>query len=87
MHLKTEERKLVHPAHQRLCSENLQGNWGVDLPEPVLDSRGMIFVLLAEQEPNEFRVAHFVFGMVHTVGTFDASRDRSAEYSLDHTRR
>lgn len=67
---------------------NFRNEWeSINLPEPIFDSRGMIFVLLAQQEPDEFRVAHLVFGMVHTGRTFDASRDRSAEYSLDHTRR
>lgn len=47
----------------------------------------MIFVLLAEQEPDELRVGHLVLGVVHAVGTLDAPRDRSAEYSLDHARR
>ena len=70
-----------HPPHKQ--NRSLSD----DLPEPVLYGRRVILVLLAEQEPDELRVAHLVLGMLHAVGALHAPRYRPAEDALDHARR
>lgn len=46
----------------------------------------MVFVLFAQQEPHEFRVTHFILGLLDAVSAFHATPGhRAAEYSRDHT--
>lgn len=55
-------------------------------PEPIFYGRGMIFVLFAQQEPHEFRVAHFVISF-SIIAAISAPRHSPAENPFNHPRR
>lgn len=56
-----------------------------NIPEPIFNSGRVVFVFLAQEEPHEFRVTHFILGLLNAVSAFHAtSGHRAAEYSRDH---
>lgn len=82
----------MNASHER---EEKVRKW--DLPEPVFDGCGMTFVLLGDEEPDKFRVAHarlaVQVGVVgaeligESVGVRGAPSDGAGEYPIDHLRR